>query len=542
MTAWLKIENPGVAPIESFTLLGASTKRDNSNSRNIGRFGSGNKHACAVMLRNNLSPVIFAGNLKLEFSTRNQTVHTGIKQHEFARVVVKYGGTDANGSHRSSTEDLGFVLEYGAADWLGVDLALREFVSNSLDRAEEEADHNFQQKWIEQYKHEYNTEWNTEWNYDQKQQFKQDIETFRKTSKPWEKVIIEVVNDNQVRAKSGTTRVFVPLSNDVLNFFNNLGKWFLHFSEPELLNQTILPKMNRNLSDQKTAVIYRRGVRVREFESSKIPSLFDYNLEKLELDESRKVDDWYVQHYAGMALADAQTYVLSKVIQSFADNQNYWEHSFSQGSLEPNTWDKSEIIAARSKNWQEAFESIAGQNGVIATKDGGKIAARKGFNIVSAPDSFVNAAGLYNVKTPNKVLTNDDRAGRTIQDATIDAISAVDFVWDIIQTHNLTNNLKKPNVSSFTKIMDAGSQILGFYRDDTVFINTDIAGDSGIAPELLSQQLLVTALEEVAHHVTKSVDFTRDLQDYVLNLAIIVIRTQANHINQLMKTVEKVLG
>ena len=538
MTAWLKIENPGVAPAESFTLLGASTKRDNNNSRNIGRFGSGNKHAAAVLLRNNLNPVIFAGNLKLEFGTRSQTVNTGIKQHEFARVVVKYGGKDADGSNRSSTEDLGFVLEYGAADWLGVDLALREFVSNSLDRAEEEADHNFQLQWIEKHKHEYNGEWNLE----QKNQFKQDIETFRKTSKPWENVIIEIVNDNQVRAKNGTTRVFVPLSNDVLNFFNNLGKWFLHFSEPELLNQTILPKMNRNLTDQKTAVIYRRGVRVREFESSKIPSLFDYNLEQLELDESRKVDDWYVQHYAGKALADAKPYVLAKVMQSFLDNQNYWEHSFSQGSLEPNSWDKSETLAARSKNWQEAFESIAGQNGVIATKDGGKMAAKKGFNIVSAPDSFVNAAGLYNVKTPNKVLTNDDRAGRIIQDATIDAITAVDFVWDIIQTNNLTNNRSKPKVASFTKIMDAGSQVLGFYRDDTVFINTDIASNSGVPPESLSQQLLVTALEEVAHHVTKAADFSRDLQDYVLNLAMIVMRAQANHINQLMETVDKVLG
>ena len=42
--------------------------------------------------------------------------------------MVKFGGKDANGVQRSATEDLGFVLEYGAADWLSVDLALREFV------------------------------------------------------------------------------------------------------------------------------------------------------------------------------------------------------------------------------------------------------------------------------------------------------------------------------------------------------------------------------------------------------------------------------
>ena len=36
--------------------------------------------------------------------------------------------------NRSSTEDLGFVLDYGKQDWDEVALALREFVSNAIDR------------------------------------------------------------------------------------------------------------------------------------------------------------------------------------------------------------------------------------------------------------------------------------------------------------------------------------------------------------------------------------------------------------------------
>ena len=34
-----------------------------------------------------------------------------------------------------STEDLGFVMSYGEKDWNGIALALREFVSNAIDRA-----------------------------------------------------------------------------------------------------------------------------------------------------------------------------------------------------------------------------------------------------------------------------------------------------------------------------------------------------------------------------------------------------------------------
>ena len=59
-----------------------------------------------------------------------------IASKEFGRVVVKYGGSDpVTGASRSSTEDLGFVLTYGEKDWTEAALALREFVSNAIDRS-----------------------------------------------------------------------------------------------------------------------------------------------------------------------------------------------------------------------------------------------------------------------------------------------------------------------------------------------------------------------------------------------------------------------
>ena len=144
---------------------------------------------------------------------------------------MKYGGTDpTTGASRSSTEDLGFVMTYGEKDWGDIALALREFVSNAIDRAiREHGD--------------------------------------------WRSVKIEIVDETRVRAKRDHTRVFLPLTPEVLDFYNNLGRWFLHFSEPESLDKAILPKANRNLGDRKAAVIYRRGVRVREFESLDTESL-----------------------------------------------------------------------------------------------------------------------------------------------------------------------------------------------------------------------------------------------------------------------------
>jgi hypothetical protein len=68
---------------------------------------------------------------------------------------VKYSGKEGDTS-RSATEDLGFVLEYGATDWATVELALREFVSNAIDRAIQEGEEEFLRKWFieNDYKHE----------------------------------------------------------------------------------------------------------------------------------------------------------------------------------------------------------------------------------------------------------------------------------------------------------------------------------------------------------------------------------------------------
>src|ERR1019366_5532949 len=136
MSAFLKIENVGVCPAEAFTVLGVSLADKSNHQGVIGTFGSGSKHAIAVLLRNELSPVVFAGTLKMEFSTRPQTVTDGLASKDFGRGVVKNGGTDqTTRATRSSTEDLGFVLDYGRHDWTELALALREFVSNAIDRS-----------------------------------------------------------------------------------------------------------------------------------------------------------------------------------------------------------------------------------------------------------------------------------------------------------------------------------------------------------------------------------------------------------------------
>lgn len=525
MAAFLKIANPGVAPAAAFTLLGASSKRGSESGATIGKFGTGNKHGVAVMLRAGLKPVVFAGQLKMEFDTRQEPFDDGLRTTMTNRVTVKYGGKDIDGKSRTATEDLGFVLEHGSTDWDSVDLALREFVSNALDRAADEDDFSFIRKSLEgrdaTFKEDAKVSGSTA-----NRELADLVRQYRLTAKPWENVTIEVVEENQVRAKAGETRIFIPLTEAVLKFYNNLGKWFLHFSEPEMLNQTILPKSNRNIGDRRSAVIYRRGVRVREFESSDTPSLFDYNLENLKLDESRKVDDWYVQHEAAKAFANAGVDVVARIWQSFMDGGVFWEHSFNAYGLE-NGLEKVEQKAV----WVAAFEKVAGEKAVMAVAGGGELAARKGYTVVTAPEQFVVAAEKRGIPIPSKVLSADEQLGRTIMDSTADAEAAVDFAWDLCVRHGVTNGRSRPVVKTFRKIMDGGSQTLGFYKGGVVHINQDIAGNGAHALGWhgLTQQLLVTALEEVAHHVTGALDNSRDFQDFFINLIVYMAKEKSRN-------------
>lgn len=483
MPAYLKIENIGVCPPEGFTVLGVSLADTTEKEGVIGQFGSGNKHGVAVCLRNEVAPVVFCGTLKLEFFTKPQTVSDSQASKNFARVCVKYGGSDpATGSNRSATEDLGFVLDYGKQDWSEVSLALREFVSNAIDRSIREHGN-------------------------------------------WDSVKIEIVDENRVRAKSGHTRVFLPLTPEVLAFYNNLGKWFLHFSEPDSLGKAILPKANRNLGDRRAAVIYRRGVRVREFESSETESIFDYNLDGLTIDEARKASDWDVRHHCGQALADADKDVLAILFSHLLNStQPVWEYSFDTYSLRPSYGDSSEVEERKRRNWQDAFLQVAGNDAVLTGEGTADQLERKGYQPVKAPEGILSAAAQYGVSTPAKVLSTDELAGRTITAPTDSAQAAVDFIWDVLERHGLNNGKTKPPVKCFTSILDAGVMLNGYYREGRVYINSDLAPAGVIEPERLSNRLLKVALEEIAHFVTGATDNSRDFQDFLLEALVKVAR------------------
>lgn len=500
MGLYLKIENPGVAPPEAFTLFGATTKRYTQNPLIIGTFGSGNKHSTCLLLRESLNPVIFCGNLKLSFYTkpRNVVGVTG-KATEHRQVCVRYGGKDAGGGSRSGEEELSVTLDYGTHDWHSMSLALREYVSNALDA------------YFEQFVQPDD--------YKDRAKLAAHVRAVRKAVK------LEVVEENQVRAAKGgqTTRVFVPFTQQVQEWYGKLGTWFLHFSEPDNVVEPILGKRNRNQSETLRPVIYRRGVWVREITSTRLESLYDYNLADLQLNESRTFDDWNARYEIARQLSGADAVFLVPLFRALKERRLVWERCLEKYGLTCDLGTDAAEDERRKRNWQVAFEAVAGENGVLVTKEAtGAVESAvvgKGFVPVVADEApgLLEAAQTLGIKTDAVVLTEDDKAQRTFSEATPEVRAALDWCWDVLVRLDMTNGKEKPPCGCFYEPVREGSQTWGLYREGKCLIHTDIAGGD-------VEFLRVAMMEEVAHHVTGATDFSRDFQTFLVRLAVALAR------------------
>jgi len=116
---YLKISNSGEIDPMAFTLIGASTKRDDKDK--IGFFGSGLKYSIAFLLRNEIEFSCFSGKTKIEFSVKQEK----FRDQEFGVICV-------DGKPTSMTTGMG-------VDWKTW-FIVREIYCNAIDEGGESID------------------------------------------------------------------------------------------------------------------------------------------------------------------------------------------------------------------------------------------------------------------------------------------------------------------------------------------------------------------------------------------------------------------
>lgn len=112
LTGYLKISNLGEIDPIAFSLLGASTKREDRSK--IGFFGSGLKYAIAVLLREKIPFTVYSGNKKIEINTKS----TKLRDKRFNLIQI-------DGKPTSLTTEMGPTWK----PWY----AIREIFCNAID-------------------------------------------------------------------------------------------------------------------------------------------------------------------------------------------------------------------------------------------------------------------------------------------------------------------------------------------------------------------------------------------------------------------------
>lgn len=118
MKKFLEIKSKGKIDVQAFSLIGASSKRNDDTK--IGMYGSGNKYAISTLLRMGIEFYVFSGKEEIKFTTRDQK----FRDQDFKVILI-------NGNETSLTTTM------GGNDWDSAFAPIREIYSNAMDEDED---------------------------------------------------------------------------------------------------------------------------------------------------------------------------------------------------------------------------------------------------------------------------------------------------------------------------------------------------------------------------------------------------------------------
>jgi len=428
MSMFLMIQNAGVAPIESFTMLGLSTARDKSDK--IGQFGSGAKHGILQCLRAGMTPIIYLGKDNLEFCTEDSKMGNT----PYKRVCYLWQGV---------FERLSVSLDFGGVDWNDFSMGLREFVSNAIDACD----------------------------------FSDVVVKLTSEAVPYE----------------GKTTIYVPLTDEVRRFYDDIKNRFLHFSGKH--EKTFMPA-----SSAGECKVYRKGVFVRAIASK---ALCDYNFgDKLKIDECRNMDEYSAMAAIGKEITCSDDNTIKSFLNNLSNNSDCLEGKIPSYYLVRNT------------DMPKLFKECFGQKALVDSVNSGGIlaerATRKGYEVIKMPTEWNTYLQNCGVPSVLSVLDDTDAKGRIFLNCPLSLEKRVDKIWGKIVSKGLHMGRNKPtNIKMFESPMSGESMEYGFWNraDNSINIHKDY---------IRSNQ---TILEELAHYITGATDNSRDFQDYAFKLA-----------------------
>jgi hypothetical protein len=280
---YLMIENDiRVAPsIDMLMTIGLTDKRGETGL--IGRYGSGGKNSLSLFARIIMDDgstmldgvTITAGKNVCTFEAREQKAKNAQGDDRPYKRLWMIG---RNGEENKSTKqyDLNITDEWGSLDWSDISSAIREYVANAIDG---------------------------------QMKFDGGVPNID-------------ITDKKPRAKDGKFRVYIPVNDDVQEYFDDLKINFARLRPNWNADERVIRKNSNN----QMLCMYKDGVKVfSQMDRNNHPALFAYEDPDIYIDESRNADSWNVRSSVSKSLtlyASADQY--AQFLLSVREN-NSWE-------------------------------------------------------------------------------------------------------------------------------------------------------------------------------------------------------------------------
>lgn len=339
---------------------------------------------------------------------------------------------------RKETHKLSYTLEFGELDWDSTAMALREIISNAIDAG------GYKVSTCE-------------------------LPTF----------------------KSDCTTIFIPMTPEIQKYSLNLSTYFLHFVGKE--KETLLPK-----KDKSPPKIYRKGVFVRQLESSH-PGLFDYNFgDELKIDECRNLDDTRGYRMIG-TLWQNNTQYIKAVLRAFRDNMQFAE-------MEIPNW-----MIYNHPDLESIYKEVCG-NAYASNRIAASHLHKQGHDYCIFSDSYYQEISRIPIPTYLDVLSACDKRGVVEVPTILSTVTLVNRICGIIEKHSMDANKCRPLVGNFRKPhSDIVLQGYCDFQASKVWISADCPTD------------IPTIVEELAHWYSDSIDLSQGMQSWLVQFSAILV-------------------
>lgn len=409
MSGHIMIQNKGEVPVWGIRLMGLSPKDETK----IGRFGTGLKESLALLARLGLQPIIFSGELRVDFE-----VQLLDEQEEICfKLSEARGRFTANEWH-----GLGIHPNLGKHDWDDPWMIFREIMCNALD----------------------------------------------------ESGVDDLFHDicyHEPKGIAGATRFYLPATKEMVAAYSTVENKLLPLGKVETVSHaTGIGRVLAKRTDKKLQA-FHRGVWIQEHR--KTESLFDYEVDDVKLNESRSADWYDVNREIGILVANytqaqAQTLLHAIITENRSDlyeldvlnSASYYVENHKEAWLEAwkTLFSWKAVMTDTSQFYFDKLKNM-GRDPIVVSHSG--------------LSQLLRNAG---VPTVDKVLTQEQRKWDTVEQPEEDIQLVFDETWATLATGGLTHTTTKPKLRVFTELPGKHETTFGAYHDQTCFINKAYIG------------------------------------------------------------------